>query len=209
MRTKRSIERELSALADFERPRVDREQYSTPADLAAHTIHLATLNGDVEGRTIIDLGTGTGMLAIGAALARPDRVVGLDVDATALETARRNEERVSVPLEVEWIVGDAERAPLCPNPQDVTVVMNPPFGAQTGHEHADRAFLATARDISSVSYSFHNRGSESFVRSYASDNGGAVTHAFRVEFSLPRQFEFHQRERTSIDVELFRIEWTH
>jgi len=34
-----------------------------------------------------------------------------------------------------------------------------------------------------------------------------VTHAFRAEFELPRQFEFHEADSAGIEAEVFRIEW--
>jgi putative methylase len=89
-----------------------------------------------------------------------------------------------------------------------TVLMNPPFGAQTGNEHADRAFLATAADLASVSYSIHNEGSVEFVESFAADNGGTVTDAFAAELDLPQTYEFHTDQSRAIDVEVFRIDWT-
>jgi putative methylase len=169
-------------------------------------IHVADLNGDIEGRTIVDLGTGTGMLALGAALRGPARVVGVDVDRGALSTARGNRVRVGTTTPIHWVQADATRCPLRLT-EPTTVVMNPPFGAQRGHEHADRAFLATAATIADVSYSVHNAGSEAFVESFAADNGGEVTHAFRAELELPRQFDFHEADSDVIDAEVFRIRW--
>jgi putative methylase len=202
--SRRALERELAALQGFENPRVEREQYATPAPVAAHLVHLAGLHGDLT-RRVVDLGTGTGVLAIGAALAGAEQVVGLDLDRAALDTARRNEERASPPVEIDWVAGDATDSPLCLD--DATVLTNPPFGAQCGHEHADRAFLATVAGLATVSYSIHNAGSESFVESFAGDGGGEVTHAFRAEFSIPRQFEFHEQDVGEIEVEVYRIEW--
>ena len=205
MTSRRALERDLSALQGFENPRVEREQYATPAPIAAHLVHLAGLQGDLT-RPVVDLGTGTGILTIGAALAGAECVVGLDIDPAALSTARRNEQRASLPTTVDWIVGDATVPPLCLD--DATVLMNPPFGAQSGKKHADRAFLETVAEIASVSYSIHNAGSESFVESFVADNGGEVSHAFQAEFEIPRQFEFHDRESAEIAVEVYRIEWT-
>ena len=204
MTSRRALERDLSALQGFENPRVEREQYATPAPIAAHLVHLAGLQGDLA-RRVVDLGTGTGVLAIGAALAGAERIMGIDLDRAALDTARQNEERVSSQGSVDWVAGDATDPPLCLD--DATVLMNPPFGAQRGNEHADRAFLATAAEMASVSYSIHNAGSESFVESFAADEGGDVTHAFRAEFAIPHQFEFHERESAEIEVEVYRIEW--
>jgi len=85
--------------------------------------------------------------------------------------------------------------------------MNPPFGAQDGNEHADRAFLETTAEIADVSYSIHNAGSSEFVESFATDNGGEMTHAYSAEFDLPNTFEHQSERRQTIDVELFRINW--
>ncbi|WP_435194569.1 METTL5 family protein [Natronomonas sp. EA1] len=203
--TRQRLEQELAVVAGFDDPRLDLEQYHTPPDLAAHIIHTADLQGDIEDRTVLDLGCGTGMLALGAALRGPERVVGLDIDAEALGTARQNERRVATRTDIAWARGDAARAPFCV--EDATVVMNPPFGAQAGNEHADRRFLETAKALASVSYSVHNAGSQAFIEAFAADNGGEVTHAFAATFDLPRQYDHHTDERRELETEVFRIEW--
>ena len=205
--TRRRLAQELAVVAGFENPRAPLEQYHTPPDLAAHIVHVADLQGDIEDETVVDLGCGTGMLALGAALRGPSRVLGVDIDPAPLSTARENETRVGAMTDVSWVRADATRAPLCP-PESVTVLMNPPFGAQTGNEGADRAFLETAAAIARVSYSVHNAGSEAFVEAFANDNGGEVTHAFAAEFDLPRQYDHHTDERRTIDTEVFRIVWS-
>ena len=207
MATKRALAQQLGVVAGFEDPRAPLEQYRTPPELAAHLVHLADLRGDVEDRTIVDLGCGTGMLALGAALRGPERVVGLDIDPAPLGTARGNERKVATTTSVSWVRADATDAPLDPDPAEITVVMNPPFGAQSGNEHADRGFLATTAAIAGVSYSIHNAGSRSFVESFAEDQGGEVTDSYRTEFELPRQFEFHEDDRRVVDAEVYRIEW--
>jgi putative methylase len=206
MATKSALETQLAVVAGFENPQIALEQYPTPPELAAHLIHVADLNGDVGDRTVVDLGTGTGMLALGAALRGPARVVGVELDRDALEIARENRRRVGTTTPIHWIQGDATRAPLCLD-GETTVVMNPPFGAQNGSEHADRRFLQTAADLADVSYSVHNEGSRDFVESFAADEGGDVTHAFRAELTLDRQFGFHSEDAKSHTVEIFRIVW--
>jgi len=203
--TRRRLAQELAVVAGFEDPRAPLEQYHTPPDLAAHIVHVADLRGDIEDRTVLDLGCGTGMLALGAALRGPELVVGLDIDPAPLSTARENERRVGAMTDVSWVRGDATAAPFAV--EGATVLMNPPFGAQSGNEGADRAFLATAADLASVSYSVHNAGSEAFVESFAADNGGDVTDAFAAEFDLPRQFDHHEADARTIDTEVYRIEW--
>ena len=203
--TRRRLAQELGVVAGFENPKAPLEQYHTPPELAAHIVHVADLQGDVEGRTVVDLGCGTGMLALGAALRGPERVVGVDVDPAPLSTAGENERRVGATADLSWVRADATRPPL--GADGVTVLMNPPFGARAGNEGADRAFLETAAEVASVSYSVHNAGSESFVEAFAADNAGEVTHAFAADLELPRQFDHHTDDVRTIDAEAFRIEW--
>ena len=204
MSTRRGLERRLADLATFEDPDPGLEQYPTPADLAAHLLHDADLRGDLSG-TVVDLGTGTGILALGAALRAPERVIGVEHDAAALATASGNERRLEPPTPVAWLRGDATRPPI--DTRDATVMMNPPFGAQDGNRGADRAFLEAAARIAAASYSIHNAGSEGFVEAFAADSGGAVTHAFEAQFDLGRQFDHHTADRETITAEVFRIEW--
>lgn len=205
MGSRRSLARTLESVTDFDEPRVDLEQYLTPPEVAAHVCHLAELQGDLTGETVVDLGTGTGMLAIATVFADPEHVIGVDVDATALSVARNNERRLLGRTAIDWVQGDGKRTPLCCD--GVTVVSNPPFGAQHGRRHADRSFLETARRIAAVSYTIHNAGSRDFVESYASDEDGTVTHAFRAPFALERRFSFHTAESETLQAEVFRIEW--
>ena len=206
MSTKSQLTQQLGVVAGFDDPRVDLEQYRTPPELASYLVHVADLQGDIEGRTVLDLGCGTGMLALAAALRGPDRVVGVDIDRDPLLTARENRRRVASTSSVSWVQADATALPLSA-PDGTTVVMNPPFGAQDGNEHADRSFLETTAEVAEVSYSIHNAGSAEFVESFASDRGGEVTHAYSAEFDLPATYDHHTQDRRTIEVELFRIDW--
>ena len=210
--SRRALARHLESVADFSDPSVSLEQYLTPAELAAHLCHLAGIQDDLEGQ-VVDLGTGTGMLAIAASLAGAKRVAGIDVDSAALELARNNERAVigghsggGGGRAIEWIRGDVPRHPF--STTEATVLSNPPFGARRGNRHADRDFLETASEIASVSYTIHNEGSQEFVESFAADAGGDVTHAFRAEFPIERRFEFHTEAQATLEAEVFRIEWS-
>ena len=217
MPARRTLARRLESVADFESPTPELEQYLTPPELAAHLCHLAGLQGDLTDETVVDLGTGTGMLAIGAALWTPARVVGVDVDSDALELARMNENRVRVTdsaegrggdtamTPIDWVRGDVTAFPL--RFESATVLSNPPFGAQHGNRHADRAFLEAIRPIADVSYTIHNEGSKSFLESFTRDEGATITHAFRAAFPIPRRFSFHTSASETLEAEVFRIEW--
>ena len=205
MATKRELERRLETLEPFADPKVDLEQYPTPASLAATLLHLADLQGDLDG-PVVDLGAGTGVLALGAALRGASPVVAVERDRDAIRTAIANERTMALDGSIGWVQGDATRLPLAVD--GATVLMNPPFGAQDGRAHADRAFLEAVSTFAEVSYSVHNAGSWEFVEAFSVDNGGRVTHAYEATMALDRQFDFHDQDRAEITVELFRIDWS-
>lgn len=208
MSTKRELATQLGVVTGFDDPTAALEQYPTPPELAAHVIHLADLYDDVDDRTIVDLGTGTGMLAIAAALRGPDEVIGVEIDRTALGTAVDNRRRVGTATPIHWVQADVNQLPIGFAPDvSTTVVMNPPFGAQDGAEGADRGFLEATAGIADVSYSIHNAGSLEFVEAFAADNGGDVTHAFEADFEMERQFDHHEEEKRVVPTEVYRIDW--
>ncbi len=191
---KKQLEIMLERLEGFDKPVPAREQYSTPASVAAELLHLAHLRGDLG--VVCDLGCGTGILAIGAALLGA-RAIGVEIDLSALATARRNAARVGV--EVDFIRGDVSSIAL----KGIdTVIMNPPFGAQKA-SRGDRAFLRKAIEISRVVYSLHNQGSEGFIRRFVEPC--TVQEIYRIPFRLKRCFEFHSLDAKTIEVELYRI----
>ncbi|MCU0632889.1 MAG: 50S ribosomal protein L11 methyltransferase, partial [Methanolinea sp.] len=129
------LEMLLSRVRGFPAPSALHEQYLTPPDLAARLLFHAHMRGDIEGRRVCDLGSGTGILAIGAALLGAAEVVGVEFDCEALAVAVENAGILGT--SPRFIQGDLRDPDL---PSDLgpcdTVVMNPPFGAQ--NLHADR-----------------------------------------------------------------------
>lgn len=204
MESKRTLEKRLSQVEGFEEPNVELEQYPTPAEIASQLVHLADLQGDLDS-VIVDLGTGTGMLAIGAALRGAKRVVALDADRGVLEQARTNEQRVAPSKKIDWLLGDGGRVPV--SLSNATVLMNPPFGAQRDNRGADRRFLDAASEIADVIYSIHNAGSREFVESFIRDQGGEITHAYELIFDIESQFKFHKEETKTIRAECYRSSW--
>lgn len=56
--------------------------------------------GDVEGRTVLDLGCGTGMLGIAAGMLGAGIVVGHDIDPRALAIAAENASNMDLDLDL-------------------------------------------------------------------------------------------------------------
>jgi ribosomal protein L11 methyltransferase len=73
---------------------------------------------DIGGRTIIDVGTGSGVLAIAASLLGASRVVGIDDDPDAVASAQANLE-LNAQAHVTVLVADLRSADL--GPADVVV----------------------------------------------------------------------------------------
>jgi ribosomal protein L11 methyltransferase len=60
---------------------------------------------ELTGKTVIDYGCGSGILAIAAALLGAERVIGVDIDPQALDATRDNAERNHVSIET-YLPGD-------------------------------------------------------------------------------------------------------
>lgn len=190
----RKLEMLLQKVEGFEQPDVSLEQYPTPATLAAEILHFAFMQGDLEG-TVIDLGCGTGVLAIGAKLLGAEHVTAYDIDPKALDIARKNAEKMGV--EVEFVCSPIENIQQHAD----TVIMNPPFGAQC--KGNDRPFLKKAVEIGDVIYTIHNSGSRAFIEKYI--RPATVTDFYSANFPIKRTFKFHKKEVEQIEVEVYRI----
>ena len=197
----RKLEMALERLEGFPAPSPAMEQYRTPAVLAARLLHHAWSRGDIEGKEILDLGCGTGVLACGAMLLSARRAVGVDLDPAALATAEENARRLDVA--VTFLQADVTDLPRIgeAGPYD-TVVMNPPFGAQKAH--ADRPFIDAALALAPVVYGIFNAGSRQFLASYVSGRA-EITDGVEARFPLRRTFRFHQDDVREISVEIARM----
>lgn len=194
---KKELERALQRVTPHTRPRPDLEQYSTPATIAADMLYTAHTFGDVEGREVVDLGCGVGILSIGAALLGAERVTGIDVDPNAIDDARRNVEEAGV--KVELLNMDIRDADLKAD----TVIMNPPFGAQ--RRNADRPFLETALRIAPRAYSLHNARTLDFLVGMIGAMDATIFFHKSYKFEIPHLFEFHDRKKKEIEVVLLCI----
>ena len=66
---------------------------------------------DLSDATVLDLGTGSGVLAMAAALSGARRVVGIDVDRDAIDSAEASARLNTLPDVVTFTVGDFRTAP--------------------------------------------------------------------------------------------------
>lgn len=191
----------LSSLAPPPRPKLKLETYVLDAKSAAYVLTVAGyVYDDVVGKKVVDLGCGTGVLAIGAALLGAKFTVGVDIDGDSIHVAKENASQVGV--DVNYITGDIA---VIHNSFD-TVLMNPPFGSW--HRGADVNFLAKALNISAITYSLHKRspGNRRFLTNKVSSLGGKVDRVFEVELRLPKTYPFHKKKTYPVKADLYRIQ---
>ncbi len=197
----KQLERILENLEGFSKPSPLLEQYRTPAPLAARLLFHAALRGDIENRRVCDLGCGTGVLGIGAALLGAREVIAVEIDRDVLAIARRNAMRAGV--EIQFFEADVKKPEIHTLTGSCdTVVMNPPFGAQ--QVHADRPFLDAAVTIAPVTYGIFNAGSRLFISSYLTGRA-EIYEVIGGLLPIRRTFAFHRKEIREIPVEIMVI----
>ena len=180
---------------DFYQPKPELEQYSTPVDIVAEMIKLANAQGDLSGN-VVDLGCGTGRLAIGAALLGAE-VTAYEIDNDALELAKSYSKEHN--LEIEWINLAIENI----DKKYDTVLMNPPFGSQ--RPGADRAFLKKSLEIGSRIWSIHMAETKNFVKEFVEKNNGQIISAYEFAFPIKNSMPFHTKEVANQKAILYHI----
>lgn len=212
IRSKKDLEVVLSKLKVFEEAKVKSEQYPTEPSIAAEVLWSAYFKDQIEGKILVDLGCGTGILGLGALLLGAKKVFLIDNDEEALETAKSNlgylkSEEFSLgkaifiskdikDLKLEDIGLDGEKADI--------VIENPPFGVK--NKHADRMFLEKAFEISYIIYTFHKIESMKFIESFSKDNGFEIIQYFGFKFPLKQTMRFHSKRIKYIDVGCWNLE---
>lgn len=195
---KKHLEMAIQKVPKHPNPKVDLEQYSTPATIAADLLWNAYSLGDIADKKVMDLGCGTGIFAIASKLLDAASAIGVDIDKDSTDLAS------SYCGDVDFICSD-----ICDleNDFDVdTIFQNPPFGSQkNAKKGADLKFISKAIELSpKVLYSFHMASTEEFLISYFEKNDLEITHIFRYNFPIPKIYEFHTRESANVEVIVIR-----
>jgi putative methylase len=218
---KLDLELFLSKIAPQPSPQALLEQYTISSSIASAILYIAAyVNNDIIGKTVLDLGCGTGRLALGASYLGAEDVVGVDLDKLAIETAVESSLKNSLAENVQWIIGDISTIVG----RFDTVLQNPPFGVQT--READRAFLVKALEVGNSVYSLHNhpqndkqlikqlKASKSFVqispspflKKYVEQNNGIVKAVYAMLMTIPHMFDFHTKIKHDFIVDLYVLE---
>lgn len=195
--TKRQLEIQIEKLKTLQTPRLGLEQYPVSSRVAAELLYMAGFeHNDLRGATI-DLGTGTGRLAIGAALMGSPKVVGVDLDGRSIVVAKENGASASV--QVEWIVSDIVGV----EGRFDSVLMNPPYGTRT--PHLDIKFLDRAFELAPIVYSIHKSSTRDYLKRAIAGRGREIDEIRGMDLDIPHLFPFHQKNRKNVQVDLYRI----
>ena len=217
---KLDLERFLTTVAAQPSPQAHLEQYTVSEQLAANMLYIAAYaNDDVVGKSVLDLGCGTGRLALGASFLGAECVVGVDIDRLAIKTASENSKKTDLAKGVQWILGDISTV----TGRFDTVLENPPFGVQT--READRPFLVKALEVGNSIYSLHSHpqvdarlikqlkasqgflqvSASPFLEGFIAKHGGAVTAVYAMLMTIPRMFEFHTKLKHDFAIDLYVV----
>lgn len=218
---KRNLEIALSKVEPHPTPKAYLEQYTIPASIAAEILYIAAyVNDDIIGKNVVDLGCGTGRLAIGAVLLGAKEVVGVDIDKTAVKLAWKSAKKLSIKDKTQWLIADIDAL----HGVFDTVLQNPPYGVQK--RKADRKFLQKSLEIAHGIYSLHKGDSSkelvkslkkggaqviplqhsAFLRRFIEKHGGKIRAVYAMVMTIPYMFKFHKKPKHEFVVNLYVIE---
>jgi len=217
---KLELEMLLSQVKPQPYPKPNLEQYTIPASIAANILYIAAYTyNDIINKNVLDLGCGTGRLAIGAAFLGAKQVVGVDIDKTAVKLAFKNSVENEMKDKLQWVAADINAI----RGKFDTVLQNPPFGVQK--RRADRAFLKKAMELGNKVYSLHKSSHKNkdfikklksanivsvspslFLKKFIKNHGGEIKAVYTMLMTIPHMFFFHQKKKHEFAVDLYVIE---
>jgi len=201
----KELESHLQQVEEFEKPKILFEQYPTRPHIASCMLHtMAASFGDIEGKTVADLGCGCGVLSLGCVMLGADFVTGFDIDADALSVFSQNIEDFDMD-NLDLLNFDiCNLGPDWENMVD-TVVMNPPFGTKH-NKGLDMKFLQAGLSMASTAvYSLHKTSTREHVMTKARDWGVEARVLAELRYDLPATYKHHKKASVDIQVDFIRF----
>lgn len=215
---KLDLEMLLSRIPPHPKPDIRFEQYVTPPNIAANILHIAAYNyNSIIDKSVLDLGCGTGRLAIGAAFLGARKVFGVDIDAEAVRMAMQNAQKAIARERTQWIIADIKAL----HGRFDTVIENPPFGVQK--RGADTHFLDKALELGNMVFSLHKTTADSslehklkrgevaqqsanpFLANFIREHSARILGVYAMLMEVPHMFDFHTKKKHEFMVDLYVI----
>ncbi|XP_040577236.1 rRNA N(6)-adenosine-methyltransferase METTL5 [Lepeophtheirus salmonis] len=204
----KQLESLLQDIQAFQEPKILLEQYPTSPHIASRILYTAesTFN-DIAGRSIADLGSGCGMLSIGAALMDAASVTGFELDPSAAQVALDNLEGFELETPVDFVLIDITQLfeNLPEKKRFDTVIMNPPFGTKK-NKGMDMIFLRTALGLASNAvYSLHKTSTRDHIMKKSKEWDVNMEVLAELRYDLPQTYRHHKHKSVDIEVDLIRF----
>lgn len=194
MRTK-VFEGILDSLETFSNPNIKLEQYTTPPYIVSKIFEFV---GNIENRTIIDMGCGSGILSFGACLKQCESVLSVDIDENAIKLTDENRSYYQSSFDSTrniWEILNADISSNFLNNYGKTFdicIMNPPFGTKN-NQGLDIKFLEKASHVVTESiFSLHKTSTRSFIQKKCAQYGLEANVLGKFEYQLERTYRFHK-----------------
>ena len=199
---------ELSKLKPHPHNSVELEQYATEGDLAAFWLLAIDQLDNLENKTVIDLGSGNGILGLGTVFLGAKRVLLVEADEEACLISKQNSEKVNQQFseQIETIHASIGSQELDAPKQTDIVVMNPPWGFQT--EKADRPLLELAFSLDATAIYVLHSSKAKHVTAMAKDFGYEGEIVFETDFRLPPMYSHHSKKKSTTDARCWRFHRT-
>lgn len=197
---KKELEILLERVATHPKPKAWLEQYTIPSRIASEMLFIASsVHTDIKDRSVVDLGCGTGRLAIGASILGAREVIAVDIDPAAIKSAKKSSATLGAQNTIHWINSDIDAV----GGHFDTVLMNPPFGTRT--KHADTRFLLKALSTANTIYSLHKRSTRHYLLKFVEENLGRIEALYEMQLQIPRTYSFHIKKSYNVEVDLYII----
>ncbi|KAL4083228.1 hypothetical protein QTP88_028558 [Uroleucon formosanum] len=201
----KKLQHALEDIETVEHPKIELEQYTTSSHIAACILHTAELAyNDISGKCVADLGCGSGVLSIGAALLGAQYCAGFDIDPSAISLSVKNAADRNVLHQCDFTLCDVKIIDKNVRLKAFdTVIMNPPFG--TRERGADLIFLKTALSLATRAvYLLHKTSTRKRIMSLAKKLDVSAKVIAKLRFDLPAH-KCHKQDSVDVQVDLIRF----
>jgi len=196
---------ELSRLVAHPQDNVRLEQYATEGDLAAFFVLAVDQLESVSGKTIVDLGSGNGILGIGCAILGAQKIILIEADDEVAKVAEANAAEIGqrYATEIDSITCHIGKDEAPEIDQCDIVIMNPPWGFQTSK--ADRPLLDYGFSLKPQSLYIIHSAKSTHLAKIGRSFGYEHEIVFESNFRLPAKYSFQTKKMGETNVMCWRF----